>query len=215
MLTTRVDSIQRDIQIAFNELLSPQARSMEFARIAGLYIAEADEINRRVLGYKPQRRVFVDGREGAPLQSVKPDGRIAAEWDLVDSLIERIEEMLLQASPYLTGRYRKGHRLFADGKEVQFGAAIPRAQEYIFTNIEPYARKIEGTETRRPQSRRAPEGVYKLIVKTARTVARQLGARDVSITYTYRTVVGFGGGLRRRGDKAKDNRNPAILVRFR
>jgi hypothetical protein len=215
VLQTRVDSIQKDIAVIFNDVLSPQARSREFARIAGGYINEADANNRRILGYAPMRRVFVDGREGGGLESVKPDGTIAAEWEVGTGLIERIEEMLLQASPYLTGRYRASHRLFADGKEIQFGADVPKANEYVFTNIAPYARKIEGTENRPPQSRKAPDGVYKAIVKQARGVARSLGVRDVVITYSFRTVVAFGGGLRRKGDKAKDNRNPAIVVRYR
>jgi hypothetical protein len=213
-VTVRVEPIDRDVRLIIDETLSPAARSKMFAADALAFIQEGDEINRRVLGRVPPRKVYVDGREGAPLDSVRPDGVIVAEWEILSDLIVWIGEQLVANSPRLSGRYAASHVLFADGEEVPIGEEVPAADEYVFLNIQPYARKIEGDGTRSPESRQAPEGVYRLVAALAQREARFRGAGNVRVTFSFRTAVGpsiIGG---RRGNRSQA-RNPAIIVTVR
>jgi len=73
----------------------------------------------------------------------------------------------------------------------------PPAQEYVFVNTTPYARKIEGNKGRPPSSPQAPDGVYQAVA----TLARKF-SNVAKVTFSYRTVAG-------------GERNPAIIVRLR
>jgi hypothetical protein len=86
--------------------------------------------------------------------------------------------------------------LLADGAEVDpSGANVPPADEYVFINTVPYARRIE-----RGSSSQAPDGVYQAVAMLARgrfgNIAR--------ITYSFRTV----------SSGKKSERNPAVVVRL-
>lgn len=208
---TKVESLEKDIQIILSEELSQAAMSAKFAEFAQEQITEIDDINRQVLGRIPPRTVYVDGREGADLRSVRPDGNIVAEWQLLSDLIVWIGEQLIKFSPRLTGRYQKSHTLFADGVEVEIGAQVPEASEYVFISPLPYARKIEGTDTKPPESKQAPNGVYRLVAQMAQSENKFRGSNSVRVVFTYRTAIGtsiFGGKFGNRSE----HRNPAIVV---
>jgi hypothetical protein len=163
------------------------------AAFAAEQIKEAAQQDRQVLGVVPPYDVYVDGRKGAPLTDVKPDGVIRAEFHLVFDVLAWIATQLQTHSPVLTGRYAKSHELFADGAEVNDPDHAPPADEYVFTNIQPYARKLE-----RGKSSQAPDGVYQAVA----TLAQQRFGNVAKITFSYRTVIG-------------GERNPAIIVRLR
>lgn len=90
-----------------------------------------------------------------------------------------------------TGRYRRSHRLYADGREIDFDGDIPPADQYVFVNTVPYARKIE-----RGMSSQAPEGVYQVTAALAR---RQFSDVARNISYSFYPTIG-------------GERNPAIIV---
>lgn len=146
---TRIDSVATDINLLVNTLLSPAAQSKAVADFARGAIADADQANRRVLGRIPPRTVTVDGSQGASLDSVKPvGGSIIVEWEIVSDVLVWISQTLLDRSPSVSGDYKKGHTLFADGVEVPHGQQIPPADIYTFINIVPYARKVEVGKTK-------------------------------------------------------------------
>ena len=99
-------------------------------------------------------------------------------------------------SPRLTGHYASSHVLFADGAETSVNNPAP-AEEYVFVNTTPYARKLEGTKGRPPSSPQAPDGVYQAVA----TLARKF-SNVAKVTFSYRTVAG-------------GERNPAIIVKLR
>ena len=212
---TQVQPLDRDIELIIKEDLSPEARSAVLAQYATEEIEEAKQINRRSIGVVPPYRTWVDGREDAPFKSVKPDGVIIALFELLEEALRWIDKQLQTHSPVLTGRYQRSHELFADGIEVNNPNNPPPAEEYIFVNSQPYARKIEGIsiggETiRPPQSKQAPNGVYQVVADLAQ---RKFG-NVASVRFSYRTVIGgmvVGG---KAGDRARE-RNPAIVVRVR
>lgn len=204
-LRTRVEPISRDLELLFAQDLSPAVRSKQLAAFAGEVIDEAKETNRRVLGVVPPHTITVDGREGAPLASVRPDGIVRAEFELVNEALAWINTQLQMHSPVLSGRYAKSHELFADGVDTENPNAAPPAQEYVFLNIQPYARKIE-----RGQSSQAPDGVYQAVA----TLARRRFGNIAKIDFSYRTAIGGAVVGGRAGDRS-DMRNPAIIVRLR
>jgi hypothetical protein len=202
---TRVQPIDREVALMLMQDLTPKARSETLALFAQEQIDEAKETNRRTLGAVPPLTIFVDGREGAALTSVKPDGIIRGEFELVNEALAWISTQLQKHSPVLSGRYAKSHELFADGVDTENPNAAPPAQEYVFLNVQPYARKIE-----RGQSSQAPTGVYQAVA----TLGQRRFGNVAKITFSYRTAIGgsvIGG---RAGDRS-NVRNPAIIVRLR
>jgi hypothetical protein len=204
-LQTRVQPIVRDLELIQRQDLGAKAQSAVLAAFAAEAIEEAKQQNKRVLGVVPPYDVYVDGREGAPLESVKPNGVIRAEFQLVNEALTWISTQLQIHSPVLTGRFAKSHELFADGVDTENPNAAPPAEEYVFLNTQPYSRKIE-----RGQSPQAPDGVYQAVA----TLAQRRFGNVASISFSYRTAIGgdIVGG--RAGDRSK-LRNPAIIVRLR
>jgi len=197
-VTARIQPISRDLELMMEASLGPKARSAMLAAYAAEAIADAAQQNKRALGVVPPYEVYVDGAEGAPLTSVKPDGVIRAEFGLgiLNEALLWINTQLQKHSPVLTGHYVSSHEFFADGREASINN-IPLAQEYTFVNTVPYARKIEGDKSRRPLSPQAPDGVYQVVAK----LARRFG-NIADISFTYQEVIG-------------GERNPAIVIKLR
>lgn len=202
---TRVDPIDRDIQLMLADTLSPKAKSQVFADFAEDEIAKARQTNRQILGRNPRLTITVDGREGAPLTSVRPDGVIVAEFELFNDVLVWIANQLELHSPVKSGRYQRSHTVFADGIEIEPTATVPAASEFVFINVVPYARKIE-----RGVSSQAPDGVYQAVAVLAQ---RRFG-NVARISFSYRTAMSgmIVGG--RAGNRSSE-RNPAIVVRVR
>lgn len=179
VISTRVDPVDRDIRLIIDQDLSPAAQSERLAAFAGEALADAEATNRAALGMTPPHHTFVDGREGAALASVRPNGVIVFEFDLVFDMLEWIGKQLVRNSPVLTGRYARSHRLFADGMEIQPGGTVPPAETYVFVNLQPYARKIE-----RGLSDQAPDGVYQSVAALAK---RRFG-NIAAIKFSYRSI---------------------------
>lgn len=197
-VTIKVDPLNRKIDLLISQTLSPAAQSQVFAKFAAEQIDEVRQNNAKVLGRAPQERIFVDGREGAALESVKPTGTIVAEFDLFLDALTWIRDQLRIHSPVghvrdkHPGLYRESHALFADGVEVASGSPVPFASEYLYVNTVPYARKIE-----LGSSSQARDGVYQAVA----ILARQRFGNVAKITFTYRSI----GGV--------DGRSPAVVVK--
>ena len=149
-IKTRIDPIAETIKLIVASNLSPAAQQNAIASFATGAIAEADATNNRVLGRIPPRTITVDGRQGADLTEVKPDGgSIIVEWEIVTDVLVWIGETLRARSPVgPTGHYRDGWTLLADGVEVVQDGQTPAADVFTFVNVVPYARKIEVGKTR-------------------------------------------------------------------
>lgn len=218
-ISVRVDPIDRDVGLIISELLSPEARRKQIADMARQYLDEADETNRHALGQVPKSKTFVDGREGAPLDSVGPGGVIVREYDLGLGLIQFILSELRAVSPVRSGRYLKSHTVFADGEEVSPDTIPESAKEIVILSSVEYARKIEGQAGKKPQSPMAPKGVYEI---TALKAARQYG-NVARIRFVWRSpVLAYGGAPSKHkkksgtwtGGQEWQTRVPAISVTF-
>lgn len=205
-IITRIQTIDKDIQPLLSDVLTGPTRSQALAEFAAMAIEEAKETNRLALGRVPPYRTFVDGSEGVALSAVKPNGVIVAAFEIISDALQWIGDQLERHSPVRTGRYQRSHTLLADGIEIVMGADIPAADEYIFINSQPYARKIE-----RGLSSQAPDGVYQAVATLAR---QRFGNNIARITFSYRTLIS-GQLVGGRAGNRSEQRNPAIIVRIR
>ncbi|MES5483571.1 hypothetical protein QMZ05_12505 [Bradyrhizobium sp. INPA03-11B] len=200
---TRITSYERNFQLILDRNLSAAVRSKRVADFAQAQIDDADAINAAALGGSaPPKTVTVDGKQGAPLDSVNPDrGIIIAEWRLVGEVLLWIYSTLVARSPVVSGEYQRGHTLYADGTKSN-PARPPLAGEYIFINVVPYARKIEigKTESGRDFVIQVQNRIYE---RTAEDAVRQFG-NIAKIRFTYKSA---SGAARRQ-----DDRVPAIVV---
>jgi hypothetical protein len=150
---------------------SREDQTLAFAEFAQERIDDAKAQNARVLGAVPPYTVSVDGMLGAPLTSAKPNNPLGVyvEFELVFEALSWIGEMLEQFSPVgkapkdkHPGLYKRSHVMIADGVAVDDGKIPPLAKRISFTNIQPYARKIE-----RGLSPQRPDGVYQAVAVLA------------------------------------------------
>lgn len=198
-MSFRAEPIDKEI-VLFLDGLADAGVSASFAELAGGAIDEATDINARALGRAPLFTTYVDGRANAPLDTVKKEGVIVTEYELMIEVLAFIHQQLNQFSPYRTGRYRSSHVLLADNVEITIDTPtlapqLTGADEYVFINTTPYARRIE-----KGSSTKAPDGVYQAVAN----VARRRFTKVAKITFAYRTISGEFGR----------QRNPAIIVRI-
>lgn len=180
MAKTIVATIRRDLSVANQKKVA--------AAFAQVGIAEATATNRRILGHDPPLTVTVNGRKNASLESVNPNGgTIIAEFELVEALLAWIGRELVSRSPHVSGAYIRGHKLFADDAEVVPGN-IPPADEYVFTNLVPYSRRIEVGKRKdgRPFVIQVENKIYERVAKDAR---RKFG-HMADISYGFRALTG-------------------------
>lgn len=136
-------------------------------------------------GFDNEPVVITDGVVRRDPRQVKPFGKIefvarTNMWQVVQWIMAE----LFRRSPVKTGAYRQGHMLMINGAEVKgnLRAALQKVKpgdRVQVVNPLPYARKIEvqafkaagrnsrGRIRRRAQSRQAPQGVYKPVVRSA------------------------------------------------
>lgn len=189
-LKVRVTPFEKSIKLLVDSNLSREAAQRRIAVIAREEIAEGDEINRRALGAVPPRTVTVDGRNAAPLESVNPErGRIVVEWQLVGDVLQWIFATLRARSPRVSGAYLKGHKVYADGVEVD-ATRPPLASEYTFQNVVPYVRKIEVGKTKAGRDF-VIQVENKIYQRTADDAKARFG-NVAKIRLTYQSAIGGG-----------------------
>lgn len=188
-LRVRLDPIALDLRVKVDEAASVPAQQRAIARFAKAEIDKVDSANARALGRRVAHTVTVDGRKGGQLESVRPNGGvIIAEWDLFFEVLPWVAKTLRERSPRISGKYVRGHKVFADGAEIADLTKPPPAKEYTFLNVVPYARKIEIGKT---QSGRAfviqvPNRIYEGVARDSRARFGRLA----DISFTYRQSVG-------------------------
>ncbi len=216
----RLDPIDRDIKLLLSQELSPQRQADVFKQFAHQEINAAKAHNRAILKREPRMTVTVDGSQNESLSSLKITSVVIADFEIVLEALGWIDTQLKMHSPVLSGLYAKSHELFADGQHVENPNNAPVADEYVFINVQPYARKIE-----LGQSSQAPDGVYHAVA----TLARKFG-NVAKISFGYRSAVGFaslsgwaGSSSAKRWAAAHGRRSdarewltrqPAIIVRL-
>lgn len=179
-----------------NERLTGEPRRQELVRLANETIGQATAANRAALGQDVTRRIVVDGRAGAPVESVKAGGVVVALFAVHQAAIDFTWYTLATLSPVDRSAdandivYRDNHRLLVNGREAELprpGASVPIEpdDEIVFVNLLPYARRIERGWSRT----QAPDGVY----ESASEIVRARFGNIVDVRFTYGEFAGFKG----------------------
>jgi hypothetical protein len=231
-LSVRIEPIEKNVSAMISRDLSPDEQRRIAAEFARRGIDDAKQINGNILGRIPPMAVTVDGVPNAPLESVNPNGgSIIVEFELIGEVLKWIANELVARSPVLSGAYKAGHTLYADGQPIAIDTVVPNADEYVFANVVPYARKIEIGKTKagRPFVIQVPNQIYERVAKDARSKFGNIA----KITFGYREAVGayrlkrdqavrrFGKGGARLSRPRSDRRagsvvsSPAIIIRMR
>jgi hypothetical protein len=94
-------------------------------------------------GLKPSYRQVVDNVEGAPLESVTPDGYVMFAWGYLAEVVRDTYEALVMRSPKREGGYVAGIIMLVDGVEADLEAITADTQEVAIVASADYARKLE------------------------------------------------------------------------
>ncbi len=133
----RIEKFERELRVATSGL-SSAAIAAELARVAHEALDEAIDGGDASEHY--QR--FVNGKEGAPEESVIPPGPIVYVFDYQAEIAAFALDWARENSPVESGAYRDAWFAMVDGQQVD-AEEIPDGAQVTITNDRPYARKIE------------------------------------------------------------------------
>lgn len=132
-----LEFFDREIKLA-TQGLEPDQINAALAKFARRELARAISE-----GASPQYDRFVNGREGAPEESVRAPGPITyvfTNWPLV---INAAIEELKKRTPRKSGRYQGSFIVIVGGQIVTDYASIKAGAEAIIVNFQPYTRKLD------------------------------------------------------------------------
>jgi hypothetical protein len=204
-ISARIEPLQKDIELLIAQDLSPAAQSDALADFAIASLATAQQTNTEALGRRPAHQTFVDGRLGAAEETVRPNGTIVYEFDLLEEMFAWVLHQLQLHSPVKTGAYRGAHLFFADGVQADPLHPPRDIEQAVFLNTVPYARRVE-----LGHSKQQPNGVYEVVTAMA---SRRFG-NVARVQFGYRAAIGgsiTGGSA---GNKS-GARFPAIIMTVR
>lgn len=202
----------RQIAVIVDRTLSPQAISATLARTAREGVARAIASGAAPAMYTR----YVDGREGAPEESVRPDGVIYYAFNLLPDLILFLIGFLRERSPRGLAdgvAFRDSFFIGVDGRLVRpqdFRAAkVPPRAEIIIGNTVPYNRLVDVQMAGQRRVRYAvPPNIY--LDAAAAAERRFGGAFRVVRLYN---VVFPGKYVLKTGDRrGKPVYSPGILI---
>jgi hypothetical protein len=202
-------AFRRSVDVFVARHLSPQAQSAALARVAKEGVAELIRTGRA----PPRYTRYVDGREGAPEESVRPDGEIRYRFDPMAEVIAFALAFLRERSPVRTGRYRDSFYLGLDGRFVPASSFNPermeRVSEVTIGNMAPYSRKLSVQMVGGKQIKvSVPPGIFE---DAAVAVNRRFG-NVVRCKKVY-TVSFPGQYILKRGRRAgKPVESPALVI---
>lgn len=194
----------------------------EWVRAATIDIAERALREEVARGFDTRPVVITDGMPRRDYHQVRPFGRIefAARSNMAEVVLFALNE-LRKTSPVRTGRYVSSHAVLLNGSEIEGNLALALravnpSDRVQIVNPQPYARKLEGATAnrrtgrgkRRPSSRQAPNGIYRVVQR--RVIARY--GRTLFVDFKYVTLnLGVKVWARRGGRRVqRDQVYPAL-----
>jgi len=134
----RFETFDRDIKLATTGI-EPDAVNAMLAKFARDELAAVIASGEGSGNYDR----FVNGRAGAPEETVEAPGPILYTFSWWKDFVEAAVEQLQAFSPRASGRYASSFIVLANQKLVTSFDDIPAGAEIIITNFQPYVRKIE------------------------------------------------------------------------
>jgi hypothetical protein len=130
-------NLETVVQLAMRQVRAPEFQKMHAAtakRGLAAFLAQRED--------RPRVTRIVDGRTGAPEESVRFQGIIRYEFDSLVQAALWAKGQIEILSPVRTGRYRNSWFLMVDGRAVEPSAIPANAREIIVVNDQPYSRKL-------------------------------------------------------------------------
>lgn len=202
----RPQAFERELKLA-TAGLDPANISKLLAQFAKQELAKV-----QASGEAPEHYVrAVNGRIGAPEESVVPPGPIVYSFNVLPEVAEYALAFAKERSPVKSGRFKRSWFVMVNGAQTSDLENIPIDSECILVNDQPYARKVEiGAMVMR-----VPPG----IVEDARqAVMRRFGN---IVTAQKRFIPLSGAYTLRRASRRKDRGSgkqllyPALVIRLR
>lgn len=146
-----IPAFTRTVEVFIQQSLAPAAQSRLLAETAKAGVAELIRSRQA----SPRYTRYVNGVEGAPEDSVKPDGNIVYQFSYLGEVVAYALSFLVQRSPVGDGRgpktfyplpYRNSFVVAVDGKPIpmqQLEFDSIDADEVMIYNRQPYSRKVD------------------------------------------------------------------------
>lgn len=179
----------------------------EQAKAALVRVAKREHARIMSTDPKPARFTrWVDGRQGAAEETVKPTGVIRYRYHRLEEIVQVAMETLFDLSPVESGEYRMAHTIFVDGVASRNLSAWDGQSPVVILNPLPYSRKIEIGKMKM----RVPGTDH--VYEQAEIVLRNRFNNQASVVFTFRGYVAGGiAGAKGGGNKA-GNRYPALVI---
>lgn len=208
MATARIGGLAEILRVS-TAGLSEEAASRKLASFARRERDRFLHERAGTSGVAPRFRVFVNGREGASEDTVKPPGPIVYRFDFGREAAQYVIEFLQARSPKDSGLYASSHRLIQGGSYVE-PAAVRLDLPFTVVNVQPYSRKIEVGAMRMS----VPPHVYE---DAAQAFRRRYGNLvNVRVVYVELTggyvLKGHGRSAKARKRAGQPMRYPALQV---
>jgi len=228
----QLDALANDITINARGLAEDAVvEALQQQTITELREVSAKE-SARAGGIPPIPTLVIDGVEGAPLTSIKPNSQIVILWNYMPEVCFKTYLALSQRAPRREGKYIEGLLIYIDRQPGELSAITANTQEVRFVASVPYARRLEvGKDS---EGRPWVKVVAPHIVEETAIVAKRMFADLALISYEYVDLENpwqlskagmharhFEGGKwrvsstprTRRGQLETTVRYPAILIR--
>lgn len=137
-MPSTISLFDRELKLATADL-EPAAINAALARFAKSSVAEVVRSGQASEHYDR----FVNGRLGAPEESVQAPGPIVYEFVNWAVIIGGALEELRRRAPRRSGRYAESFIVIAGGRVITDFSAISGGSEVAILNRQPYSRKIE------------------------------------------------------------------------
>lgn len=135
------ETFERDLRLA-TAGMQPAEINKRLAAFARSQLAEVIASGEGTKNYDR----YVNGREGAPEESVQVPGVILYDFNWWPEVINAAQEELERRAPRKTGRYARAFIVISNSRLVTDYNSLPGNAEVIVTNFEPYVRKVESRE---------------------------------------------------------------------
>jgi hypothetical protein len=216
-MVSRLKFSAQDLQVATRGL-APDAIAAELAKFAKEELAA-------VIGSgegSPLYDRFVNGREGAPEDSVIPPGPIVYQFSWWPEIIAFALETLVKRSPERSGRFKKSWFAMVNGEPVTDFDSIPIDAQVTITNDQPYARKIEvGHMTMSvppgvaEDARQIVQRVYGALIKVQKTMITLPGGYILKGVFTKGVRQFARKGLQKDTQAGQPVTYPALVLNFK
>lgn len=140
----------REFSVALDPAASVKHRQKVIREFAKERFAEVSHLNRAALGYEPEHKLTIDGRQTYRIgDDINPDrGTVVYAFAMfaerVQEIVDAALEALRDASPVVSGAYHDGHSLYVNDQPVdELPDTVSASDAIMIANPVPYARRIE------------------------------------------------------------------------